>query len=169
VGAASTRLQRIPGAQVVTLAEMMGTFLNLVGAARTLVAAVAAVAIAVGALGVFNTMMAAVLERTTEMGVLRAVGAGGVWALIWLETVALCALGGAAGLIGAAAFARFVETWLRTRLPFAPDGALVRTEFSVALLCLLGSVLLGTLAALLPAWRAARLSPVEAIRATNGA
>ena len=44
MGAASTRLQRIPGAQVVTLAEMMGTFLNLVGAARTLVAAVATVA-----------------------------------------------------------------------------------------------------------------------------
>ena len=47
-----------------TLTEMMGTFLNLVGGARTLVLAIAIVAVCVSMLSVFNTMMAAVLERT---------------------------------------------------------------------------------------------------------
>ncbi len=60
--------------------------------------------------------------------------------------------------------ARGIEDWLRARLPFAPDGALVRPELGVMLLCLCGAVLLGSAAGLLPAWRAARLSPVEAIR-----
>ena len=50
--------------QVVTLTEMMGTFLNLVGAARTLLIAIALVAVVISTLSVFNTMMAAVLERT---------------------------------------------------------------------------------------------------------
>src|SRR6266850_7633380 len=75
---AAPRLQSIPGAQVVTMAEMMGTFLNLLGAVRTLVLAVAAIAIAVSALTVFNTLLAAVLERTRELAVLRAIGASRV-------------------------------------------------------------------------------------------
>ena len=45
------------GAQVVTLTEMMGTFLNLVGAVRTLLLAVAVVAVAVSLLSVFNTLL----------------------------------------------------------------------------------------------------------------
>jgi ABC-type lipoprotein release transport system permease subunit len=69
------------------------------------------------------------------------------------------------GVLAAILGARSVETWLRDRLPFSPTGALVHPEWSVALLCLLGALLLGTVAGLLPAWRAAGLSPVEAIRA----
>ena len=72
---ASERLQRIPGAQVVTLTEMMGTFLNLVGAVRTLLLSIAFVAVAVSVLGVFNTLLAAVVERTNELCVMRAIGA----------------------------------------------------------------------------------------------
>src|ERR1043165_1697495 len=63
----SGRLQRIPGAQVVTLTEMMGCFLNLVGAVRTLLLSLALVAVAVSGLSVFNTLMAAVLERTQAL------------------------------------------------------------------------------------------------------
>src|SRR5207237_9968045 len=72
---ASQRLQQIPGAQVVTLTEMMGTFLNLVGSVRILLQAISLLALAVSALGVFNTMFAAVLERRDELAMMRAVGA----------------------------------------------------------------------------------------------
>ena len=72
---ASERLQHIPGAQVVTLTEMMGTFLNLVGAVRTLLFSIALVAMTVSVLGVFNTLLAAVVERTNELSVMRAIGA----------------------------------------------------------------------------------------------
>src|SRR5207249_6079650 len=75
VGAVARRLSRVRGAEVVTISELMGAMLNLVGAARFLLLCIVAVAVTIAALGVLNTMSAAVLERTAEIGVLRAVGA----------------------------------------------------------------------------------------------
>ena len=49
-------------------------------------------------------------------------------------------------------------------LPFSPTDSLLRPEVGVMLLCLFGAMLLGSVVGLLPAWRAARLSPVEAIQ-----
>ena len=72
--AASERLQRIPGAQVVTLTEMMGTFLNLIGAVRTMLRAIALLAIAISGLSVLNTLLAAVLERADPRDALVADG-----------------------------------------------------------------------------------------------
>ncbi|MBU6402226.1 MAG: ABC transporter permease, partial [Verrucomicrobia bacterium] len=60
-------------------------------------------------------------------------------------------------------------TWLRTRLPFAPMDALIRFEGWVALTCIAAALVLGSLAGFLPAWRAAELSPIEAIRTPGGA
>ena len=57
-----------------------------------------------------------------------------------------------------------LETWLRGRLPFTPTGPLVRWDPLAALCCLGAAVLLGGLAASLPAWRASLLSPVQAMR-----
>jgi putative ABC transport system permease protein len=72
ISAVARRLGRIRGAEVVTISELMGTMLNLVGAARSLLLCIVAVALTIAALGVLNTMSAAVLERTAEIGVLRA-------------------------------------------------------------------------------------------------
>ena len=99
IGEAQPRLQAIPGAQVATMAEMMGTFLNLMGAVRTLVMAVAIVAVTISALSVFNTMLTSVLERTGELGIMRAVGAsrGHVFGLLTLEALLLTSVGSVAG------------------------------------------------------------------------
>src|SRR5262249_12109877 len=99
--AASERLQKIPGAQVVTLTEMMGTFLNLVGAVRTLVLSIALVALAASVLGVFNTLLAAVVERTNELAVMRAVGASRtqIIGLITTESLLLTGVGSIAGIV----------------------------------------------------------------------
>jgi putative ABC transport system permease protein len=98
---ASERLQRIPGAQVVTLTEMMGTFLNLVGAVRTLLFSIALVAMTVSVLGVFNTLLAAVVERTNELSVMRAIGASRsqIIALITTEALLLTGAGSLAGIV----------------------------------------------------------------------
>src|SRR5262249_3754977 len=98
---AAPRLQKIPGAQVVTLTEMMGTLLNLLGAVRTLVLAIAAIAVAVSALSIFNTLLAAVIERTNELAVMRAVGASRaqVFGLLVGESFLLTLLGNGAGAV----------------------------------------------------------------------
>jgi putative ABC transport system permease protein len=118
------------------------------------------IAIAVGVLGVLNTMMMSVSERTREIGTLRALGwsRGRVLRAILAEGVLLSALGGALGLglgvVGTEAVLRlFPEAYLVA--DYAP-----RTFVQGAIVAL-G---VGVLAALYPAYRAAGLRPVEALR-----
>jgi putative ABC transport system permease protein len=151
---------------VVPMAHLFRTIQGLMNSTRLLLGCIAAVALLIAGAGVSNTILMSVTERTREIGVMRAVGAsrGNVFLLTWLETVLLCVLGGVAGLVMAAAASAGVEQWLRERLPFAPSGALVHFEPLIMLCCLLAALALGTFAGLLPAWRAARLSPIEAMR-----
>jgi putative ABC transport system permease protein len=164
--AASERLQRIPGAQVVTLTEMMGTFLNLVGAVRTLLLSLALVAIAVSVLGVFNTLLAAVVERTDELCVLRAIGASRlqVIGLITTEALLLTAAGSVAGIGLALLAGRGVEDLAKRFVPLAPTEALLALNASILLECVAIGVVVGLVAGLYPAWRASRLQPARALK-----
>ena len=160
------RLGRLRGAEVVTLSELMGTMLNLVGAARFLLLCIVAVAVTIAALGVLNTMSAAVLERTAEIGVLRAVGASraDVFGTVWTEGALLALLGGAAGIGGALVAGRAIETAVRRWMPMAPGGPVLAPDPALAFGCLLFVGAIGALAGVYPALRAASLSPTAAIR-----
>jgi putative ABC transport system permease protein len=156
---------------VVPLTHLFRSIQDLVNSTRTLLACVALVALLIAGAGVSNTVMMAVSERTREIGVMRAVGASSsdVFRLIWLETVQVCMGGAFAGLLLAMLGSSSLESWLRERLPFAPTDPLVRPELGLAAACIGIAICLGSLAGLLPAWRAASLSPVEAIRAVGKA
>ena len=151
---------------IVPLAHLFHTIQSLVNSTRLLLACVALIGLVVAATGVSNAVLMSVAERSREIGIMRALGAshGDVFRLICLETFQICLAGGAGGLVLAFACSRAVENWLRSRLPFAPSDTLIRWEWSVAGACILGALLLGIIAALLPASRAAALSPVEAMR-----
>ncbi len=118
-------------------------------------------AIAVGGLGMMNTMVMSVLERTREVGLLRAVG----WRrrrVLWLilrESLALGLLGGLAGLAVGVAGA-----WALGLSPIM--AAFVKPIFTAKLAGIaLGIALgLGALGGLYPAWRATQMSPIEALR-----
>ncbi len=166
IGDASTRLQEVKGAQVVTMAEMMGTFLNLVGSVRTLVFAITVLALCISGLSVFNTMLSAVLERTRELGVLRAVGAsrGQVFRLLAIEALLLTTIGSALGIVLALLAGRFVEMGVRLFVPLAPSETLLVLSREVIQQCFAVGIIVGLGAGLYPAWQASRLQPVEAIR-----
>lgn len=155
---------------VVPLAHLFRTIQRLVNSTRWFLASVALVALLVAAAGVSNALLMAVAERTRELGVMRAVGASAsdVFRLIHLESTAIGLAGGGLGLLAAFACATLTESWLRPRLPFAPSGPLVEWSWSVMATCLAGTVVLGTVAAFLPAWRACRLSPKEAMSKPAG-
>jgi putative ABC transport system permease protein len=166
IAEASARLQQVPGAQVVTLTEMMGTFLNLTGAAQSLLLAVALAAVTIAALSVFNTMLAATLERTRELGVLRAIGYArhAVFALMAGESLALSVAGGVLGLVLARGLGPEIERVVRPFLPLAPTVPLPPLTLSAGTLCLSLMALVGVVAGAYPAWQACRLSPVSALR-----
>ena len=164
--AASERLQGIPGAQVVTLTEMMGTFLNLVGTVRTLLFSLALVAIAVSVLGVFNTLLAAVVERTDELSILRAIGASRlqIMGLITTEALLLTGAGSLLGIALALLVGHGVENLAKRFVPLAPTEALLSLTGSILLECVAVGVVVGLVAGLYPAWRASQLQPAQALK-----
>jgi putative ABC transport system permease protein len=164
---ASERLQRIPGAQVVTLTEMMGTFLNMVGAVRMLLAAIAMCAIAISVLSVFNTILAAVVERMNELCVMRALGAsrGQILGLIATESLVLGAGGGAAGVLLALLAGHQLEHLVKQFVPLAPSQSIMTPSAAILLQSVLLGLGVGLLGGLYPAWKASRLHPVDALKA----
>lgn len=161
------RLQQIPGAQVVTLTEMMGVFLNMVGSVRMLLQAIALLAVTVCALGVFNTMLAAVLERSDELAIMRAVGASRaqLFGLVAMESGLMAAAATGLGLCLAGLGGHALEGVIRPLLPMAPPGPLWRlTGFAIVQVVTL-SLPIGIAAGLFPAWRASRIQPATALKA----
>ena len=164
---ASERLQRIPGAQVVTLTEMMGTFLNLVGAIRTLLLSLALVAVAVSVLSVFNTLLATVVERSDELSVMRAVGASRaqvMW-LVAVEGLMLTGLGSVGGITAVALGGHGIESLVKEFMPLAPTGQLLTLSGPILAECIGIAVVAGLAASLYPAWRSGQTQPAEALRA----
>ena len=163
---AGERLQRIPGAQVVTLTEMMGTFLNLVGTVRTLLFSIALVAVTVSTLGVFNTVLASVVERANELSVMRAIGASRaqIVNLITTEALVLTGAGSAAGILLTLAVGRGVETVVKQFIPLAPAEPLLSLTVPTLLQCVGLGAVTGVAAGLFPAWRASRQPPAEALK-----
>lgn len=155
---------------IVPLAHLFHTIQNLVNSTRLLLGCLTLVALLIAGTGVGNAVLMAVVERTREIGVMRAVGAsrGDIFRLFCLETLQICLLGSTMGIVLAFAASHYVEVWLRNRLPFAPQDALIQWHWGTASLCLMSAVILGCLASLLPAWHAASLSPINALHKNGG-
>ncbi len=136
--------------------SVLGSVLNILTLA---VGALGGISLAVGGVGILTIMTIGVQERTGEIGLLRAIGAGRgqILSLFIGEAVALAGIGGLAGLVLGAGGA-----WLLNALvPALPT----HTPWSYVLLAELLAAAVGLAAGILPALRAARMNPVEALRA----
>jgi putative ABC transport system permease protein len=137
--------------------DALSARLTVADAATSLFLGLGAVALLVGGVGIANVMIISVLERRGEIGLRRALGAARrhVAAQFVIESVLLAALGGAAGVALGAAATLATATY-RGWQPQIP---------AVAIWAGLGAaVLIGAVAGLYPARRAARLSPTDALR-----
>lgn len=136
--------------------DVLGSILNVLTFA---VGALGGISLLVGAVGIFTIMTIAVRERTSEVGLLRALGSDRrlVLQLFLGEATVLAAVGGLGGLIVGGGIAQL----LHAALPALP----VHTPIHFVLLSLIVAVVIGLVAGVLPARAAAGLEPVEAIRA----
>jgi putative ABC transport system permease protein len=123
----------------------------------SLLGAVAAVSLLVGGIGIMNIMLVSVTERTREIGLRLAIGAleREVLAQFLIEAVVLAALGGLAGLMLATAASVGIAQLMQVPFLFNPGINLLAFAFSAAIGVVFGFV---------PARRAARLDPIEALR-----
>lgn len=163
------RWMSIPEVQVVSLEQVKGALVSLVGTAQTMVAAVAVIAIIVAVIGVINAILMSVYERIGEIGIMKAVGAARIqiFRLIWTETLLICLAGAVSGCLLAVVTAGATDAALRHLLNIGVTQGLVRITPGLLGAAVLGSVILGLLAGIWPARRAAGLHPVEAIRANE--
>lgn len=156
------RLKARHGAEdftVVTQEDMLKTLSNILDILTAAVGALGGISLLVGGVGIVTIMTIAVAERTGEIGLLVALGAPRrtILSLFLGESIVLAALGGAVGLLIGIGLAQL----LRVALPALP----VHTPWKFAVGALVMSAVIGLLAGVLPARRAARLDAVEALRA----
>ncbi|MCX5632955.1 MAG: ABC transporter permease [Phycisphaerae bacterium] len=162
-------MYKVPETQVISMAQVRGTILNLISSAKVLADAVALIAIFIAVIGVMNTILMSVFERTQEIGISKALGASrlDVFRLIWTETIVICVIGGAIGCGLALAGSGLVEYVIKKILPYAPTGKLVTIEPKLLAFAIIGAVVLGIISGIYPAWRASSMKPVQAIRSVE--
>lgn len=138
--------------------QMLDTLTTVLEVLTFAVAALGGISLLVGAVGMVTLMHIAVAERVAEIGLLTALGAtrARIRTLFLMESIVLSTLGGLGGLAIGAGIAGLLKVAVRD-LP-------VHTPWKYAFGALIASVLIGLAAGVVPAMRAARLNPVEALR-----
>ncbi|MEM2989584.1 MAG: FtsX-like permease family protein, partial [Halobacteria archaeon] len=142
------------------LMESMSTILGII---NMVLIGIAAISLLVGGIGIMNTMYTSVLERTRDIGVMKAVGAKNIdIMLIFLfESGLLGLFGGAVGIILGIGMAKTVEIYANQA-----GFGMLRASFSIGLIlsALVFSFIIGVISGLLPTRKAARMKPVDALR-----
>jgi putative ABC transport system permease protein len=151
----------VPDVSTLTRADYDRQLGASVGLINSILVGVAAISVIVGGLSVINTMAMSVAERTREIGIKRAIGGtrGRIVRELVLEAGVIGLLG---SLIGVALGVAVVE--VMNEAGRSSGNVLFTFTPAIALFAIAFSIVLGMLAGLIPAWGAARLDPVQALR-----
>jgi putative ABC transport system permease protein len=138
--------------------QFIATFDRITGTIAAVGLVITGMSLFVGGIGIMNIMFVSVAERTREIGVRKAIGAKHRTILLQflIEAASICLMGGLVGLGITYALTLLVAG----AFPYFP----IKISLPVMGLAILTSVLTGVTSGFLPAWRAARMNPVDALR-----
>ncbi|MCL2433468.1 MAG: ABC transporter permease [Clostridia bacterium] len=148
--------------------QLLSTVLSMLGSVNMTLQLIAGVALIAAAFGIINTMMTAIYERRREIGILRAIGGkrSSIFRIFLLESGLYRLLGGIAGAVvgfsaSVVAAPMITQSGFNALLKGAAPQASI--SFSLVVTAILFSVVISVSSGLYPAWKASKLTPVEAI------
>ncbi len=149
---------------VQTSEQLASTFAQVFAVIQAVIVGIAAISLLVGGIGIMNTMYTAVVERTNEIGIMKAVGAknSDVLSVFLFEAGLLGLAGGAVGIGVGLGMAKIAEIGATQAL--GSELLKVNVSFELIVGALLFSFLVGAISGVLPARQASRLKPVDALR-----
>lgn len=148
---------------VTTSKQLIETFQSILGVITLFIIGIAAISLLVGGVGIMNSMYTSVLERTRDIGIMKAVGArnSDIIIIFLVESGVLGLTGGIAGVILGAILGKGAEI-----VAVASGVGIFRSYITIELVAasLSFSFIIGALSGLFPALEASRLKPVDAFR-----
>ncbi len=148
--------------QVLTAAQIVEQINNVLGIVQVVLVGIAMISLIVGAIGILNSMYTSVLERTKDIGIMKAVGArnSDILKIFLIESGLMGFVGGIFGIILGIVVALIVGE-IASNSGFL---LLIKIEIPLLLFGLLFSFLVGMISGTLPAYQASKLKPVDALR-----
>jgi len=150
--------------QVETADQLLGSFNSILAVVQAVLIGIAAISLLVGGIGITNTMYTAVLERTKEIGIMKAIGArnSDVLLIFLIESGTLGLIGGGLGVLIGYGISSMVTVALKSVML----DTYIQTFFPPWLIfgALGFSFIVGTLSGTLPAIQASKMNPVDALR-----